>query len=282
MGNGPTKGTFATTTISHQPQHPKVPQSLKGTSADVDAENFFLRALERGVVVFSTSSCVGACEIYPPFLPSPPRDRCWIPSRSRKGKRVCGGGKEGRVPKSTWKRNDEGASGKKGEKKLRESSSAFACGKSVGTVRCKVNGPENPLASCYRRCARWWTMASYYSIRFSYVHVDPRKKRETSTTGSCITWRVTDFGWKVTSFQTQVCEGMHKRAVLTSPSSISIYSGQHNRYLIYIGICNDILVGWSRWFKDASCNSQIKLSCRIEVSNTRKVMEPMEIRMIMI
>lgn len=56
------------------------------------------------------------------------------------------------------KKNDEGTGGKKEEKKLDDSSTVFACGKSVGTVRCKVNGPEN-LGSglaCRRRrrCAR--------------------------------------------------------------------------------------------------------------------------------
>lgn len=46
-----------------------------------------------------------------------------------------------------------GKDGREEEKKLGDSSTAFACGKSVGIVRCKVNGPR--LACPLDRGERW-------------------------------------------------------------------------------------------------------------------------------
>lgn len=74
--------------------------------------------------------------------------------------RVWGGWKE----KKRWRgRREE-------EKKPGDSSTVFACGKSVGTVRCKVNGPENPglVCSLARRRTRW-TTAPYLLSGFPYA-----------------------------------------------------------------------------------------------------------------
>ena len=79
------------------------------------------------------------------------------------------------------------------EKKLGDSSTAFACGKSVGTVRCKVNGPESPglvcLLTTLGRSERWhrtyllssfpyaWKREIRTSHRDTWQTLDKRKNR---------------------------------------------------------------------------------------------------------
>ena len=88
--------------------------------------------------------------------PSPLRNRCWILSRNGRKKNDEEEDREGpRRLKEKGRRREQ----REEEKKLGDSSTAFACGKSVGTVRCKVNGPESPglvcLLTALGRGERW-------------------------------------------------------------------------------------------------------------------------------
>lgn len=71
------------------------------------------------------------------------------------------------------------------EKKLGDSSTAFACGKSVGTVRCKVNGPGFGLLARSPRSAE---VNDGTVLLSGFPYAPARvKSGETRTTGRCTT-----------------------------------------------------------------------------------------------
>lgn len=144
---------------------------------------------ERGISILRASQSkkerlllpVGARSVFPFRLS---HVESWAGAKRKKRKKERRKG-ERRRDRRNW-RKEKGEGWQEGERKEPgDSSTVFACGKLVGTVRCKVNGLERRelgLVRLLARYARWrWTMAPYTS-RFP---VRSAWKRGTGTTGQC-------------------------------------------------------------------------------------------------